>query len=127
MSKQATKYIKLTLPQIQSKLQTLPIKWQLNSVNTPTSKPISISTTFKFKTFEDTWAYLTKISMRSHLAGHHPTITTTYNEVKLVLSTHDVDGVSEVDFKLAKRFSDYVLLVPGAKFDKLEHEVTKDT
>ncbi|GME84619.1 unnamed protein product [Ambrosiozyma monospora] len=123
MSKQATKYIKLTLPQIHSKLQTLPIKWQL----TPNPQhPTSISTTLKFKTYEDTWSYLTKISMRSHLAGHHPTITTTYNEVSLLLSTHDVSGLSELDFKLAKRFSDYALLVPGAKFEKLEHEVTKD-
>lgn len=62
---------------------------------------------YKFANFEDTWSFLTKVSMRSHLMGHHPTITNTYNIVKIELTTHDIDDVSEVDLQLAKRFDKY--------------------
>mgnify|MGYP003362282539 FL=1 len=55
--------------------------------------------------FEQTWGFLTGVAMRSHIWGHHPTITTTYTSVKLELSTHDIDSgsVSDIDIKLAKR------------------------
>lgn len=62
-----------------------------------------------FRDYESTWAFLTQLSMRSHLWGHHPTITTTYNKVKLELSTHDLEEqVSDIDLKMAKRIEKYV-------------------
>lgn len=63
----------------------------------------------QFKDYETTWAFLTQISMRSHLWGHHPTITTSYNYVRLQLSTHDLeDKISDIDLKLANRFEKYI-------------------
>ncbi|GCE99292.1 hypothetical protein ZYGM_002435 [Zygosaccharomyces mellis] len=63
----------------------------------------------QFNDFETTWAFLTQISMRSHLWGHHPTITTSYNYVKLQLCTHELqEKVSDIDLKLAKRFEQYI-------------------
>lgn len=63
----------------------------------------------QFNNYETTWAFLTQISMRSHLWGHHPTITTSYNYVRLQLSTHDLDGkISDIDLKLAQRFEKYI-------------------
>ena len=32
---------------------------------------------------------------------HHPTITNTYNKVEIFLSTHSINGLSELDIKLA--------------------------
>lgn len=62
-----------------------------------------------FKDYESTWAFLTRVSMRSHLWGHHPTITTTYVNVKLELSTHDLQGqISDIDVKMAKKIEEYI-------------------
>ncbi|VEU23368.1 DEKNAAC104598 [Brettanomyces naardenensis] len=71
---------------------------------------------FKFKSFEDTWAFLTKVSLRSHLLGHHPKITTVYNVVDMELTTHDVSGLTTLDFKMASRFSRYAKDL-GEKYD----------
>lgn len=62
-----------------------------------------------FPDFETTWGFLTQVSMRSHLWGHHPTITTTYNRVQLKLQTHDLDNeISDIDIKMAKRIEKYI-------------------
>lgn len=119
--------VKLTKSEILLKLSVLPkynknnkFNWNITNINDINSNidiDINDSTNlklyrnFKFKTFEDTWAFLTKISMRSHLIAHHPTIINTYNKVKLELNTHDVNGLTDLDFKLAKRFSDYALKI----------------
>ncbi|ODV93415.1 hypothetical protein PACTADRAFT_36034 [Pachysolen tannophilus NRRL Y-2460] len=92
--------IKLTSQQITGNLIGLR-NWVCKDNNT------SISKDFNFKNFEDTWSFLTKISMRSHLIGHHPTIVNTYNKVNLKLTTHDCNGLSDIDFKMAKKFDDY--------------------
>lgn len=65
-----------------------------------------------FPNFETTWAFLTQVSMRAHLWGHHPTIHTTYNKVKLKLTTHDLDDdcISDIDLKLAKKIESYISL-----------------
>ncbi|CCK69654.1 4a-hydroxytetrahydrobiopterin dehydratase KNAG_0C05560 [Huiozyma naganishii CBS 8797] len=71
-----------------------------------------------FPDFESTWGFLTQVSMRSHLWGHHPTITTTYNKVKLELATHDLEqqpnSVSDVDLKMAKRIEKYIHMYSGS-------------
>ncbi|AMD22939.1 HHR170Cp [Eremothecium sinecaudum] len=58
--------------------------------------------------FETTWAFLNKIAMRSHLWGHHPTLTTTYNRVSISLTTHDAGGVTNIDVKMAKQIEKYL-------------------
>lgn len=59
--------------------------------------------------FESTWGFLTQVAMRSHLWGHHPTITTTYNKVQLKLQTHDLENeISDIDIKMAKRIEKYI-------------------
>ncbi|SCU89349.1 LANO_0D04566g1_1 [Lachancea nothofagi CBS 11611] len=62
---------------------------------------------FTLRDYETTWSFLNQIAMRSHLWGHHPTITTCYNKVNLQLSTHDVGGVSDIDLKLMRRIEGY--------------------
>ncbi|SCU94947.1 LADA_0G12464g1_1 [Lachancea dasiensis] len=61
----------------------------------------------KFRDFETTWTFLNQLAMRSHLWGHHPTITTCYNRITLELTTHDVGGVSDIDMKMAVRIENY--------------------
>lgn len=88
---------RLTLQQITTLLGTIP-KWQL--VNHGGSHKIYRK--FEFKSFEASWAFLTRVAMKSHKMGHHPKIVNEYNIVEIELTTHDVDGLSELDFKMAK-------------------------
>lgn len=73
-----------------------------------------LSTQLKFNNFESTWAFLQQVAMRSHYYGHHPTITTTYTNVKINLSTHDVSGISDIDFKFAARINKYAAMYTEA-------------
>lgn len=69
---------------------------------------------FEFANFEDTWSYLTKVSMRTHVLKHHPTIITTYNKVEFKITTHDLDNsLSELDFKMASLYESF-----AKKFEK---------
>lgn len=66
----------------------------------------SLQRNLVFKTYEDTWAFLTRLSMRAHLWGHHPTIITTYTNVEVRLQTHDLKGdwkISDIDLKMATK------------------------
>ena len=42
------------------------------------------------------------ISIESEKIDHHPDWNNIYNKVIVNLSTHDIEGLSEKDFKLAK-------------------------
>ncbi|CDO96501.1 unnamed protein product [Kluyveromyces dobzhanskii CBS 2104] len=73
---------------------------------------------YRFKDFEETWGVLNKVAMRSHLWGHHPTITTTYNKVQFRLTTHDLSGVSDADVMLASRIEKYLKQIVTKKHNE---------
>lgn len=97
------KYTKLALEAVQQALKELP-DWKLVQ---NLDKRDALRAHYTFKSFEDTWAFLTKVAMRSHLEAHHPEITTVYNKVQIDWTTHDVDGVSDGDVRMARRISKY--------------------
>ncbi|CCF55643.1 hypothetical protein KAFR_0A02050 [Kazachstania africana CBS 2517] len=87
------------------------VKLKLNSTWKINENRTSLIRECVFPDFESTWAFLTRVSMRSHLWGHHPTITTSFNKVKLELSTHDLDdkgAISDIDLKMANRIEKYI-------------------
>ncbi len=45
---------------------------------------------------------MTKIAMISESLNHHPEWSNVYSEVKISLTTHSLNGISNLDFKLAK-------------------------
>jgi 4a-hydroxytetrahydrobiopterin dehydratase len=63
----------------------------------------SISKDFTFKNFSAAFAFLTQIAMAAEKLNHHPEIKNVYNKVSIQLNTHDVGGLTELDFKLAKQ------------------------
>jgi 4a-hydroxytetrahydrobiopterin dehydratase len=54
---------------------------------------------FKFKNFRKAFAFLAEIAIISETLKHHASIENVYNQVKLKLNTHDINGISELDFK----------------------------
>ena len=60
--------------------------------------------TFQFEKFPDAVAFVDKVAVLAEEAGHHPDIDIRWNRVTLALSTHDVDGLTDRDFALARQF-----------------------
>lgn len=57
---------------------------------------------FKFSNFVEAFGFMTKIALEAEKINHHPEWTNVYNTVSVKLSTHDVDGITDYDIKLAK-------------------------
>lgn len=57
---------------------------------------------FKFKSFRDAMAFMTRLAFEAEEQVHHPELFNVYNKVSIALSTHDAGGkVTEKDIKLA--------------------------
>ena len=57
---------------------------------------------FKFSNFVEAFGFMTRIALEAEKINHHPEWTNVYNTVSVKLSTHDVDGITDYDIKLAK-------------------------
>lgn len=62
----------------------------------------AIRRSFKFKNFNEAWGFMNRIALYAEKQDHHPEWFNVYNRVDILLSTHDCDGLSERDVKLAK-------------------------
>jgi 4a-hydroxytetrahydrobiopterin dehydratase len=63
----------------------------------------AITKTFKFNDFADAFGWMTRAAIWAEKWGHHPEWENVYNKVVVTLTTHDVDGLSALDAKLARK------------------------
>jgi 4a-hydroxytetrahydrobiopterin dehydratase len=61
----------------------------------------AIRKTFHFGTFSEAWAFMSRVALLAEKMDHHPEWFNVYNRVEILLATHDVEGLSERDVKLA--------------------------
>lgn len=61
----------------------------------------AIEKTFIFKDFNEAFGWMSRVALAAEKADHHPEWFNVYKTVKVVLTTHEVDGLSERDVKLA--------------------------
>lgn len=64
-----------------------------------------ITRTFNFDTFLKGIEFVGKVAEAAENADHHPDIDIRYSEIKVAVSSHDVGGITERDFKLASEVS----------------------
>ena len=57
---------------------------------------------FQYKNFSEAKYFLDLVALIAEEQGHHPTMTITYDKVKITLTTHAVGGLTENDFIMAK-------------------------
>ncbi len=69
--------------------------WQLTDDGKAITKSIS------FGNFVEAFAFMTQSALVAERMNHHPEWSNVYRRVDILLTTHDSDGLTELDFKLA--------------------------
>ncbi|WP_372620071.1 4a-hydroxytetrahydrobiopterin dehydratase [Alteromonas stellipolaris] len=67
----------------------------------------AIEKTFTFKSFIRAFGWMSQIAIWAEKLKHHPEWFNVYNRVEVKLTTHDVGGLSELDFKLATKMESF--------------------
>lgn len=62
----------------------------------------AIQRVFKFKNFSEAWGFMARVALLAEAQDHHPEWFNVYNKVDIILTTHDCNGLSERDVRLAK-------------------------
>jgi 4a-hydroxytetrahydrobiopterin dehydratase len=68
----------------------------------------ALEKTFQFKDFVEAFGWMTRVAIWAEKWNHHPEWSNVYKTVKVVLTTHDVDGLSAQDAKLARKMDSLV-------------------
>lgn len=62
----------------------------------------AITRTFEFADFSEAWAFMSRIALKAERMNHHPEWFNVWSRVYITLSTHDCDGLSDLDVTMAK-------------------------
>lgn len=61
------------------------------------------SKSFQFANFVEAFAFMTKTAIWAEKLNHHPEWSNVYKSVDVTLTTHDINGLSDLDVKLAQK------------------------
>jgi 4a-hydroxytetrahydrobiopterin dehydratase len=61
-----------------------------------------IECSYEFKNFKEAFSLMARVAFECEAQNHHPDWSNVYNRLYVRLSTHDANGVTEKDFKLAR-------------------------
>lgn len=85
---------KLSSAQVEDKLASLK-GWSLEDGK--------LKRDFKFPDFVRAFGFMTSAAIEAEKLNHHPEWSNVYNKVTVHLVTHEAKGITELDFKLAKK------------------------
>lgn len=61
---------------------------------------------WRFASFVQAFGFMTSVALVAEAMDHHPDWSNVYNRVTIDLNTHDVGGISALDFTLAQRIDE---------------------
>ena len=85
---------KLTVDEVEQRKSEVP-KWEVEGE--------SLQREFVFADFVAAFGFMTQVAIMAEALNHHPDWSNVYRTVRIGLSTHDVGGLSELDFRLAAK------------------------
>jgi 4a-hydroxytetrahydrobiopterin dehydratase len=62
----------------------------------------AIRKVWRFRDFSEAWGFMARAALAAERMNHHPEWRNVYNVVDVTLSTHDCDGLSDLDIRLAR-------------------------
>jgi 4a-hydroxytetrahydrobiopterin dehydratase len=89
---------KLTDPEIETRLKSRP-SWYMNKVN-------QIERLYELTDFKESIFFVNSVAHIAEKLNHHPDIVVRWNRVLISVNTHDANGITELDFKLAQLADD---------------------
>ena len=78
------------------------IRTELSKLSDWTLREGKLHREFKFKDFVEAFGFMTKLALVAESLNHHPEWENVYNRVTISLQTHDVSGISILDFEFAQ-------------------------
>jgi 4a-hydroxytetrahydrobiopterin dehydratase len=61
-----------------------------------------LNRTFEFENFVQAFGFMTQVAIQAEKMNHHPEWFNVYNKLEINLVTHDINGISNYDIKLAE-------------------------
>lgn len=92
---------RLTILEVEAKMKSIDRNWIL--------KENLILREFLFDDFKQAFSFITSVSLIAEKHDHHPNWKNVYNKVEIRLFTHEVNGLTERDFKLAKEIDQIIV------------------
>ena len=62
----------------------------------------------RFADFNEAFGFMSRVALAAEAMGHHPEWFNVWNKVVIDLTTHDVEGLSNLDVELASRIDQIV-------------------
>lgn len=74
----------------------------------------AIERSLRFADFNAAFGFMSRVALLAEKMDHHPEWSNVYNRVEVLLTTHDADGVTGNDVRMA-RFIDEAAAAMGAE------------
>jgi len=84
------------------KVEADEVKKLLSTWEFGSKKREAVTKNFKFSNFKTAFSFMTLVAIEAEKIDHHPEWENVYNKVKITLTTHDLDGLSDKDIQLGK-------------------------